>query len=282
MRPSLLVLIAGVIALAAMPVSADPPCSIETPCTVATGSYLLHVPKNWDGHTALPAVMFFHGYRGSAIDEMANFERIRFADDTGTLLIVPNGQNGRWSFPGSPHAGRDEFAFVGAVLDDVEARFPIDRTRTWATGFSIGGSMTWYVACFMGGRFAAFAPIAGSFWEPAPNDCPTGPANIRHIHGLIDRTVPLEGRAIGPASRQSDTWIGLATWRRINGCPSEPTRIDKLATMICRVWTNCASGKELQLCLHPGEHEIWTDWLRADSQWVDALAKAHPLAPNNP
>jgi polyhydroxybutyrate depolymerase len=83
MRRSLLVWIAvAVIALLALPVIGETPCSIETPCIVATGSYLLHVPKNWDGHTALPAVMFFHGYRGSAAAEMSNPERIRFADDT--------------------------------------------------------------------------------------------------------------------------------------------------------------------------------------------------------
>ena len=44
-------------------------------------------------------------------------------------------------FPGSPENHRDEFAFVKAVLDDAEARYPIDTRRLWASGFSQGASM---------------------------------------------------------------------------------------------------------------------------------------------
>jgi polyhydroxybutyrate depolymerase len=280
MRWSFIPILAGLaIARFGAPATAETAvCTAQAPCSVPTGTYLLHAPSGWDGKTALPTMMFFHGYRSSAANEMANPEMTRFADETNTLLIVPNGLNGQWSFPSSPHPGRDEFAFVAAVLDDVEKRVPVDQTRLWASGFSIGGSMTWYIACYLGNRFAAFAPIAGSFWDPAPSDCPSGPANIRHIHGLSDRTVPLEGRAIGTSFRQGDTWVGLSMWKHINACKPEPTRIEKETNMICRIWQNCGSGKELRLCLHPGEHEIWTDWLRDDSRWVDELAKAGQLA----
>jgi polyhydroxybutyrate depolymerase len=277
MRIAPVLLLAGGL-LAALPVRADDaPCAIDRPCTIATGSYLVHQPKNWDGKSALPAVVYFHGYRGSAADEMHNAEMIRFADETGNLLVLPNGENGQWSFPGSPHPGRDEMAFVAAVLDDIEAKFPIDHNRLWASGFSIGGTMVWYSACYLGSRFAAFAPVAGSFWEPLPQNCPSGPANIRHIHGLTDRTVPLEGRGLRNGARQGDSWDGLAFWKKIDGCKPEPGRIeaeDRPDKMICRLWSSCSSGKELQLCLHPGEHEIWSQWLKDDYAWVDRLAKA--------
>jgi polyhydroxybutyrate depolymerase len=272
-------LVAGLLAQQAA--AGEAPCVIEQPCAVAAGSYLVHQPKNWDGKSALPALVYFHAYRGSAADEMRNAEMIRFADETGNLLILPNGENGQWSFPGSPHPGRDEMAFVAAVLDDVEAKFPIDQTRLWASGFSIGGSMTWYAACYLGSRFAAFAPIAGSFWEPLPEHCPSGPANIRHIHGLTDRTVPLEGRTLrGGSIRQGDSWVGLALWKKIDGCKAEPARFEaeeRPDRMICRVWQGCTSGKELQLCLHPGEHEIWTQWLRDGYAWVERLAGADKI-----
>ena len=115
----------------------------------------------------------------------------------------------RGRFQGSPSHYRDEFAFVRAVLDDVEARFPIDKRRLWASGFSQGGSMVWYAACFLGDRFAAFVPVAGDFWEPLPPNCPSGPASIRHIHGLADETFPTSGRAVAEHSHQGRSLAGL-------------------------------------------------------------------------
>ncbi len=250
-------------------------CTIEAPCRTAHGQYLVHVPNGWDGKSPLPAVVFFHGYKSSAAGEMNVPEMVQFSDTSGHLLIVPDGLDMSWSFPHAPEQKRDEIAFVGEVLDDVEHRFPIDHSRLWASGFSIGGSMAWYAACYMGRRFAAFAPVAGSFWLPMPTDCPSGPANIRHIHGLTDQTFPLEGRAIrNHAFQQGDTWVGLNLWKKIDGCTPQPTRIDKQGNMICHIWQGCSSGKELQLCLHPGEHEIDTQWLLDDARWVDGLAKA--------
>lgn len=162
-------------------------CGPTAPCQVKEGFYHMRLPAGWDGKSPLPAAVFFHGYGGSAADVMTDEEMGKVLSNLGVLLIAPNGNDTRWSYPAKIQGPRDDFAFVGAVLDDVEARLPIDKTRLWATGFSIGGSMTWYLACFMGERFAAFAPIAGAYWEPMPTTCPSGPVSMRHIHGKIGR-----------------------------------------------------------------------------------------------
>lgn len=58
--------------------------------------------------------------------------------------------------------------FVSDILDDVEARFCVDRNRIYGAGFSNGGGMTGLLACNgtkVGGRFAALAGVAGAYYR---------------------------------------------------------------------------------------------------------------------
>ena len=59
-------------------------------------------------------------------------------------------------------------------------------------GFSIGGSMTSYLACAAPEAFDAYLPVSGGFWRPHPTEC-VGPVRLLHTHGWTDTTVPLEG-----------------------------------------------------------------------------------------
>jgi polyhydroxybutyrate depolymerase len=260
-------------------------CDARTPCAVEGGEYLARVPTGWDGKSPLPAVIFFHGYAGSAEAVMADEDLARVISEAGVLLVAPEGiQDPRgmrtWSFPGAAHLSRDDFAFVARVVDDVEKRWPIDKRRLLASGFSVGGSMVWYVACRMPERFAGFAPVAGAFWVPEPETCPGGPVDLRHVHGLADQTVPMKGRSLRNGTlRQGDVLHGMSTWRRIDGCPDTPTREERMGALTCQTWSDkaCSSGKELVLCLHQGEHEIEAEWVLEGVQWLDGLAaRTHP------
>lgn len=251
-------------------------CDAATPCKVGQGFYLVRTPAGWDGRSPLPTAVFFHGYRGSAEEVMKDEGMGKALSDLGVMLVAPNGNDMSWSFPGAMKPGRDDFAFVGSVLDDVERRFPVDKTRLFATGFSVGGSMAWAIACRMGGRFAAYAPIAGAFWEPLPESCPGAPVSLRHVHGLADQTVPMKGRWVGQGRfKQGDVLESMAKLRRFDGCPAEPTRVEVSGTMECRTWSAsaCSSGRELVLCLHPGEHEIEASWVADGYRWLDDLAR---------
>ncbi len=47
------------------------------------------------------------------------------------------------------------------VLDQAQALFPVDRSRTYLTGHSMGGHGTWHLGVTFPDRFAAIAPSAG-------------------------------------------------------------------------------------------------------------------------
>jgi polyhydroxybutyrate depolymerase len=254
-------------------------CGPDTDCIVAGGTYRVRPPAGWDGRSPLPAAVFFHGWQDSAAGVMADARLGQALSDKGVLLAAPNGIKGDWAFPGLPPVPgmpvprRDDVAFVDAVLADLQDRFPIDRARLWATGFSIGGSMVWYEACERGHAFAAFAPIAGAFWKPMPTRCPSGPVNLSHIHGLTDAMVPLEGREPEPGFVQGDVFAAMALLRETDGCSSAPTRFGNDGPLVCRIWDGCTSGRVLRMCLHPYEHDMRPPWILDAWEWVQSLPR---------
>jgi polyhydroxybutyrate depolymerase len=250
-------------------------CGPDTDCAVADGVYRVRPPSGWDGRSPLPAAVFFHGWQGSAAGVMADERLGKALSDRGVLLVAPDGIKGDWSFPNLPSPGhpRRDLVFVDAVLADVGQRYPIDRARLWATGFSLGGSMVWYLACERAHSFAAFAPVAGAFWLPMPASCPSGPMSLSHIHGLTDAMVPLEGREPTPGFVQGDVFAGMALLRATDGCNAAPTRFETEGALVCRVWEGCTSGHVLRLCLHPYEHDMRPDWIVDAWNWVQSLPR---------
>lgn len=253
-------------------------CNELQPCPVKGGSYLVQTPASWDGKSKLPVIVFFHGAFSTARDTMYSLDITGSAANAGALLVAADGASKNWAFPGKRNdTQRDDFAYAAAVLDDVEQRFPIDKSKILATGFSVGGSMVWYLACVMGGRFTAFAPVAGAYWEPLPDDCPSGPVALRHIHGLADKTVPMKGRSLRNGQfKQGDVLESFRRLRVRNGCPEEPDREEVMGMMTCRTWAakSCASRKEAVLCLHPEDHYVNGQWVEDGFRWMTGLAKA--------
>jgi len=240
-------------------------CPADGGCIVASGSYRIVLPPQASTERPVGAIMYFHGYQGSAEETIADPGLLAVAQRLGVALIAPDGAGRTWSYPGSPAQRRDEFTFVGQVLDDAAQRFPIDPGRILASGFSQGGSMVWYLACRMPARFAAFAPIAGAFWEPLPERCEGPRPSLIHVHGTSDTTVPLAGRTLRSGARQGDVFRSFAILAP-GGCTApwaetarSPSGVQELT---CRVASGCGGEARLELCLHAGGH-------RADPAWVE-------------
>jgi polyhydroxybutyrate depolymerase len=249
-------------------------CSATEPCVLPTGEYLVRLPQGWDGRSPLPTVVFLHGHMGSAAQVMADAGLTDELDARGILLVAPDGVGRSWSFAGKLTGPRDDIAFLESVADDIAARFPVDRERLLASGFSVGGSMVWYLACQGHGRFSAYAPAAGAFWMPEPQDCAAGPQNLRHVHGTEDAVVPLTGRRIGAGFHQGDVMRGIATWRRVNGC-NQPPVTTAAGGMICERWnaSGCSGRRDLEVCLHDGGHEVPRGWIAAAMEWTADLKR---------
>lgn len=243
-------------------------------CTLPGGSYHVVLP---DAPTAAgPAVVFLHGFGSSGAGTLSNTGMIEALLARGYAVIAPDGQprDGRdglsWDFHPARPARRDEGVFVAAVADDAAARFDLDRGAMVLAGFSIGGSLASYIACATPGAFAAYAPVAGSFWRPHPMAC-TGPVDLFHIHGWQDGTVPLEGRVLGSGFAQGDVFAAMEIWRAANGCRLQPDSHSQTGDTQIRSWTACDSGARLDFALHPGGHSVPPGWADMALTWFEAL-----------
>ena len=237
-------------------------CGADSNCMLGGRSYRIAMPEGHDGTTPVGALIWSHGYRGSAQGVMRNGSLRRMVSDAGLALIAAQGINGSWDLPNGPgtmdSTGAAEFAYFDAVIADATNRRQINPNRIIAGGFSAGGMMVWNLACSHPERFAGFVPMSGTFWLKPPDTCKAPVSSIVHIHGDADKTVPLKGRRIRE-TKQGEVAHSLEMYARFgNFGPSQPT---KSGALNCRNRVN-ATGEILEFCLFPGGHSFRTEYLR--------------------
>lgn len=246
-------------------------CGTETRCEVPEGYYLAAEPEDWDGTSPLRLVVYFHGWNGSPEGTFRNRGMVRGATSRGALFVAPYARSGYWRQIGQGRAesGRNEAAYIRAVMEDVRKRWPIDESQTLASGFSRGASMVWNVACYTGDLFRAYAPIAGGFWRSNPETCPSGPVNLRHIHGTADGVVAFDEIGVYNSMPIPE---GLDILSRENGATGPGREVDSGDPRLkCTRWDKSESGRVLELCLHPRGHSIPAEWVGHGLDWLAGL-----------
>lgn len=127
--------------------------------------FALHAPKDWSSAKPLPLVVALHGKsdnneNGKQIgDWMSGFAKTERQAKHPCVVLAPlcyqphGGTGGGWSAkPG------DE---VVALVKDLVKSLPIDKTRIYVTGHSMGGFGTCHLLAAEPRLFAAGIPIAG-------------------------------------------------------------------------------------------------------------------------
>ncbi|MHA3978411.1 CE1 family esterase [Halovulum sp. GXIMD14794] len=257
-------------------------CGQDGPaCEVPLGSYRMAIPEGEPPASGWPALLFYHGAGGTGARTLSNTGMVDTFLDHGFAVIAPDGLprpgsrfGPGWSFHPEREKLRDEAQFTRQLIDDAARRHRVDRDRVLMSGFSIGGSLVWYLACEDPSLARAYAPVAGAFWRPHPvtEDC-AGPVQLLHTHGWRDTTVPLEGRPLGGGTiLQGDVFYGLSVLRELNGC--EILRADTFDTSGSfwrRSWTECTPGTALEFALHTGGHSVPAGWSEMALDWFEAL-----------
>ncbi len=111
------------------------------------------------------------------------------ADTAGIVVVYPNGIDETWNV--SSTTGTDDVGFISALIDTVDYQYSIDLNRVFATGMSMGGFMSYRLACELSERIAAIASVTGlqAFYPCNPNR----PVPILQFHGTADPVVPYAG-----------------------------------------------------------------------------------------
>ena len=235
-------------------------CGAETDCSVGDRIYRIALPES--GAAPVGAVIWAHGYRGTAAGVMGNGSLRKMILDAGLALIAVQGVDGTWDLPNGPRTadstGAAEFAYFDEVILDATKRFALDPKRIVASGFSAGAMMVWNLACSHPERFAGFIPVSGTFWLRPPQTCALPVSSIVHFHGNRDTTVPLTGREIG-ATKQGDVAEALAFYGRFGDFG--PATRKQRGDLTCDSRAN-AQGNILEFCLFKGGHSFRTEHLR--------------------
>ncbi|WP_211100072.1 alpha/beta hydrolase family esterase [Acuticoccus kandeliae] len=237
-------------------------CGPDTDCTIGDRTYRIAVPE---GEGPFGAILFMHGYRGTAEGVMKHKELREVAAERGLALVAAKSGGEDWLIRNAPRKGLTddaaELAYFDALLDALVTEHEIDPDRILATGFSAGGMMTWTLACRRPDRFKAFLPMSGTFWAPLPDDCTPEPVDLVHIHGTADTVVPIAGRAIADTS-QGDVRDAIALFGTAGGYDRPPLRRVP-PTDLGLACTGAAreDGKALLYCLHDGGHMFRPEWV---------------------
>ena len=147
--------------------------------------YLLHLPDGYEGEGTgkkWPLILFLHG-AGESGDDLARVKlhglpKVVGSKDLPFIIVSPQSPGRGWN----PDT-------LNALLDDVIARYRVDKDRVYLTGLSMGGYGTWALAAAHPGRFAAIAPICGGGDPKKADRLKDLPTWV--FHGAKDPTVPL-------------------------------------------------------------------------------------------
>ena len=151
-----------------------------------TTQYLVYLPREHGRRRQKwPLVLFLHGMgeRGTNVELVKRHgppKRVEEGEQFPFILV-------------SPQCPEDEYwsaEVLEALLNEIERRYDIDRTRVYVTGLSMGGYGTWKLAIRCPDRFAAVAPICG--WGDASTVCALKEVPVWTFHGKMDKVVPIE------------------------------------------------------------------------------------------
>jgi len=188
--------------------------------------YILYVPANYNGSTAVPLVFNFHGYTSNANEQMWYGDFRAIADTAGFLIVHPmgtlDGQGTTHFNVGWGGSTTDDIGFSGALLDSIAIDYNINSDRVYSTGMSNGGFMSYYLACQLSDKIAAIASVTGSMSPLQYNGCnPQHPTPVLEIHGTSDGTVPYNGATwTKPISDVVQYWVDF------NNTNTTPTTIN--------------------------------------------------------
>jgi polyhydroxybutyrate depolymerase len=221
-----------------------------------TRTYLLHVPPTYDGNTAAPVVLMFHGLGGepqTVVDSTGLADR---ADEDGTILVVPLGRGNpsEWKFRDPVGDPDSDLTFVRDLVRQLQRTACADPSRLYAAGFSNGSALTLALACDGTTRFAAYAAVSGPFYEPRCDDAP--PASIIYFHGTSDTTVPFGGAktVIGRLPPVNDT---MSKWATRGRCPASKAFTTADDAVHHFAWRGCTGDTDVDIYAVVGGVHGW-------------------------
>ncbi|MDX1660312.1 MAG: dienelactone hydrolase family protein [Gemmatimonadota bacterium] len=155
--------------------------------------YLLWLPPGLErADREWPLLLYLHGrsLRGEDTARLLRYGLPRYLGEGRSIPFIVVAPQLR------PPGGWTDVDRLAALLDEIEARYPVDEDRIYVTGYSMGGGGTWRMAFAHADRLAAAAPFAATTPRPTPERVrAVSGLPLLVYHGTADEVAPV-GRVL--------------------------------------------------------------------------------------
>jgi polyhydroxybutyrate depolymerase len=211
--------------------------------------FLLYIPSRAQPGVPLPLVLNFHGTPSTAYLQYIYTEMDLTAEEHNFIVVFPQGVDEAFNAGGccaETHKVNDE-KFARAIVDFMAAESCVDLDQVFATGWSNGGYMAYYLACRASDVFTAIAPVGGLIGIDPWDDCdPENPPRVLAFHEVLDPDVDYCGVL---RSEYAGAEVLVSLFAEKQGCSPDRVGISyQNGQVVCRSHLNCPPGKNATLC----------------------------------
>ncbi len=243
--------------------STSSPINTSNRSAVDERPYSQFVPSSYSAKSPAPLVVLLHGYGSSGKQQESYMNFTAVAEQRGFILAYPDGTGdltGRqfWNATDACCAfssSVDDDAYLIAMLDDIEAKYSINRKRIYFVGHSNGGFMSYHMACKHSDRIAAIASLAGATFFNSTDCAANNPVSVLQVHGTNDATILYNGGSI-LGNQYPSALASVSQWVTVNKCSTNSVphaeKIDLERSIAgdetsIASWTKCRNGTEVEL-----------------------------------
>ena len=227
-------------------------------------SYRVYSPPTVGSGQPSALMVVLHGGDDSVQSTVDTTMFDRQAQAGNFVVAYPQGVhlvwNARWCCGTAPASNVDDVGFLTALLDRLEADYPIDKTRVFLTGVSNGSMLAYVYACEHADRVTAVGSVAGSMildW------ChPSQPVSVIEVHGTADGEVAYQGAPVPPGGGRPDGLSAPSTmalgqrWADLDGCPT-PSAAQVNGPVTTIAWAGCRNGSAVSVVSVAGGGHVW-------------------------
>jgi polyhydroxybutyrate depolymerase len=230
--------------------------------------FMLSLPASYSAARSYPVVLVMHGDGGDGASMRGALPLDNYSGNDA-IVAYPTSKTAGWDLY-APSSSNDDHLFLLAIVESLRARFNVDATRLFATGFSSGGFMANQLAC----RTTLFRGIA-SHSGGAPED-PLDPAAATWPNGYAKCANQSTGVAVLIVHGTDDNVVAYPSgeyeadyWSYVNGCAESRAATTPAP---CQRQSQCPSDKPVVFCGIAGlGHALWQEAAKTDWAFFSTL-----------